>query len=418
MPDEDDLGSSFIVDDSLNISKSKEVDTAVKSKQKNSSAKPVPRKDRTSIHTKQSSLVATGSQRPRNNRPYQDHHDERRGGNSNWNQRRQQGPGDHSRQNFRGNPHNGPNAPNYRQPFPPSHPPYQNHHHHDNHPPWNNRMPHSPHFAPNFMPFGPPHHHPNNYNHNMPPFHQENVGGPYNVPYSGQNYMHHPTSQTVGNVRFNDYNNFQHGYYCHNESNDLARSGFRDSNTNYSFRNNRNKNQQLSSNKTKAKETESKPDKSKNKATKSVDNSNADIKSSVQNAPTSSKQSKICLAKEKKSNEETIKHSDEKRPDMVNVLATSEGVISIISTTDSVAHPLVAAKQNLNNESRKPPVLKLLKIRKSNGELRHYQWIEDVVVLDGLEFAKFDDLLIELTEGNTISDSMNNRHCFIERGWQ
>ena len=57
----------------------------------------------------------------------------------------------------------------------------------------------------------------------------------------------------------------------------------------------------------------------------------------------------------------------------------------------------------------------MLKIRKSNGELRHYQWIEDAVVLDGLEFAKSDDLLIGLTEGNTISDSMNNRYCFIEK---
>ena len=43
------------------------------------------------------------------------------------------------------------------------------------------------------------------------------------------------------------------------------------------------------------------------------------------------------------------------KPEMVNVSSTSEGVISIISTSDSVACSQITSNNNLSIESSKPP---------------------------------------------------------------
>ena len=46
----------------------------------------------------------------------------------------------------------------------------------------------------------------------------------------------------------------------------------------------------------------------------------------------------------------------------------------------------------------------MLKIHKPMGEEKHYQCIRKVIVFNEVEYAKFGDLHIELTDDNTISD--------------
>ena len=99
------------------------------------------------------------------------------------------------------------------------------------------------------------------------------------------------------------------------------------------------------------------------------------------------------------------------RPDIVfSSCGSSQKDISIVSCSDSVSRPTIGAFANSMGCVKSPPRHRIIRFRRAQS-IKSFEWVDNVVMYNGIKHASFGDLNVELTSSNSMTD--NNGHSFL-----